>query len=115
MGKLPNANDARVGVLVIPIPKTALLGLLSEVAEGVGNELYGGRGVRDEYQVEVFGVCPKEFERLQPDLVDDIAGQLGGRILRVRVPVQVRNHLLGEGIHYRLGVYGRPAVIEVDS
>ena len=49
MRELPNTNDARVGVLVVPIPEPALSSLLRKVAEGVGNEFDGGGGVRDEY------------------------------------------------------------------
>lgn len=115
LGELAHADQTGVAVLMVAVPERATLGLFSQVAEAIGHELDAGGGVGDEDEVEVGRIRAEELERFGPHAVDHVSGALGGGVGAVRISVQIRCHLVGEGVDETAGVYGGSAVVEIDT
>ncbi len=64
---------------------------------------------------KILGVGAQEPKRLLPHGVDHVTGQFSWLILRVRVPIQVRVHLLGETVDGGPGIDSGAAMVKVDS
>ena len=96
---------------MIPVPEPAAPALLRHVAERIGHELNGGRGVGDENQIEMRRVGAEEGEGPEADRVDHGAGELGGEVGAVRVAVEVGLQFGGEAGYEGAGVDCGAAVV----
>lgn len=67
-----DADQAGVGVGVIAIPEAASPGSLTNISEGIGDELYACGCVGDEHEVIVVRVGTQKSQCLLSDLVDHL-------------------------------------------